>query len=350
MALKHVQNALEDIKYEIGPKFTESLTGLLRDQAIDRINRVLDYTIHGGKFARSCLVLNTFLALKPEATPEEIKKASRVAVVMEILQSFFLIIDDVMDNGEVRRGKPCWHRLPSVGLVAINDGLMLDQMIDLIIRETMVDHPRMLDMLRFIYETKRRSVLGELFDTTSKTLDECTFNRYEQIILHKTTYYTYILPIQLGYTIADRDDFEEIVPVLERLGLLFSALDDYLDVFGDPALTGKTIMNDLVEGKCTWITCTALELLQESDQSKTLSDFEKAFGNAEKRYVNRALEILKTLKIDELYNTYEVEECTALKSTISQLKTTQVQPVLVDCVDFIYNLSKKMRKTTSISC
>ncbi|CAD5213946.1 unnamed protein product [Bursaphelenchus xylophilus] len=343
--LKRVQDALEEIKKEMGPKFTETLTGALKEQAIERINRVLDYTIHGGKFARSCLVLNTFLALKTDAKEEEIKKAARIAVVMEILQSFFLIVDDVMDNGEVRRGKPCWHRLPNIGLVAINDGLMLDQMIDLIVRETVPTHPRLYDMLRFIYETKRRSVLGELFDTTSKTLDECTFDRYEQIILHKTTYYTYILPIQLGFSLANRDDFDELLPVAERLGLLFSALDDYLDCFGDPALTGKTIMNDLVEGKCTWITCTALGLLQTPENSKTLADFEKAFGNAEKRYVNRALEILKSLKIDQLYEKYEAEERNSLKQQISTLKNKEIQPILEECVDFIINLSRKMRKT-----
>lgn len=109
--------------------------------------------------------------------------------------------------------------------MAINDGLMLDQMVDLVVRTNVPpSHPQLDAILRQIHETKRRTVLGQLFDSTTSSLAQCTLDRYEQIILHKTTFYTYALPIRLGYLLADRKDFDELEEVIRRLGLLFSAL------------------------------------------------------------------------------------------------------------------------------
>lgn len=38
----------------------------------------------------------------------------------------FLVFDDVMDGSTTRRGQPCWHRMDGVGLIAINDALMIE--------------------------------------------------------------------------------------------------------------------------------------------------------------------------------------------------------------------------------
>lgn len=89
-SLSIVKKALQGIKDDVAPKFTKSLTGDLKEQAILRLHRVLDYTIHGGKMARSCLVLDTFRALKPDADEKEIANAARVSTVMEIVSFYNL--------------------------------------------------------------------------------------------------------------------------------------------------------------------------------------------------------------------------------------------------------------------
>ena len=41
-------------------------------------------------------------------------------------QGSYLVLDDIMDNSEFRRGQPCWYRHNNIGLAAINDGNLLE--------------------------------------------------------------------------------------------------------------------------------------------------------------------------------------------------------------------------------
>lgn len=59
----------------------------------------------GGKRLRPALVL-----MACEAMGGDVKKAIKPAVGLELFHNFTLLHDDVMDNADVRRGKPTVHR------------------------------------------------------------------------------------------------------------------------------------------------------------------------------------------------------------------------------------------------
>lgn len=50
-------------------------------------------------------------------------------------QAYFLVADDIMDSSITRRGQPCWYRRPEVGMVAINDGIILEACIFRILKK-----------------------------------------------------------------------------------------------------------------------------------------------------------------------------------------------------------------------
>lgn len=42
------------------------------------------------------------------------------------MQTFFLVADDIMDGAETRRGKQCWYKKDSIGMMAFNDAIILE--------------------------------------------------------------------------------------------------------------------------------------------------------------------------------------------------------------------------------
>jgi farnesyl diphosphate synthase len=71
---------------------------------------------------------------------------------VEILQSFFLVADDVMDHSLTRRGKPCWYKLEEVGLDAVNDSLTLEAFMFFIIKKFCAQHTWYLDVVHLFQD------------------------------------------------------------------------------------------------------------------------------------------------------------------------------------------------------
>ena len=78
-----------------------------------------DYPERGGKRFRPVLVL-----LACQACDGDVKKAMRTAVAFEMFQSFAVVHDDIEDDSEMRRGKPCLHKLHGIPLtINVGDAL-----------------------------------------------------------------------------------------------------------------------------------------------------------------------------------------------------------------------------------
>merc|ERR1740117_2219801 len=83
---------------------------------------------------RGLTVIETGLAIFREAfgRPAGNDDTVRLAILgwcLEFLQTAFLIADDIMDDSETRRGKPCWYRREDVQMIAVNDALLLESLV-----------------------------------------------------------------------------------------------------------------------------------------------------------------------------------------------------------------------------
>ncbi|KAL3086855.1 hypothetical protein niasHT_030934 [Heterodera trifolii] len=139
-------------------------------------------------------------------------------------------------------------------------------------------------------------MVGQMLDTGTNELDTFSWARYASIVQHKTSHYSFFLPLVVGFHLADRTPTNqtELRRIAYRIGDLFqakTAQDDYLDCFGDPAVTGKSNLTDFAERKCTWITCTLIDKLSKDAPDK-LAFFREYFGGKSEQHLQLARQIV----------------------------------------------------------
>ncbi|CEG43511.1 farnesyl pyrophosphate synthetase [Plasmopara halstedii] len=173
----------------------------LPQDALDWVNEVIDYNCMGGKLNRGMSVVDCTQALAPGKilTIELKENASVLGWCIEWLQAFFLVADDIMDDSTTRRGQPCWYRKPNVKMIAINDAFLLEAFVFQIFKKKFRSEPFYSDLVDTFHDVVFHTEIGQLLDLTSQPLnaeldlDRFTVERYRQIVINKTAYYTFYL-------------------------------------------------------------------------------------------------------------------------------------------------------------
>ena len=104
------------------PSLVDELTSILvnygmPNDAIKWYQSSLEHNTPGGKLNRGLSVIDTYAILKGKnnidsLSHEEYRKLAILGWCIELLQAYFLVADDMMDQSITRRGQPCWYRMP----------------------------------------------------------------------------------------------------------------------------------------------------------------------------------------------------------------------------------------------
>jgi len=169
------------------------------------VTEMLDYNVPLGKLNRGMAVLDVVKAMASdgEINEQQADEARILGWCIEFLQAYFLVADDIMDNSITRRGQPCWYRVPKVGLVAINDAIILESCIYRILKMHFREHPAYVELLDLFHEVTHQTSHGQLLDTTTAPigtvdLSRYTLETYMRIVTYKTAFYTFYLPVACG--------------------------------------------------------------------------------------------------------------------------------------------------------
>ncbi len=204
----------------------------------------------GGKRIRPSLMLMAYNMYKDD--PETILPA---ACAIETYHNYTLLHDDLMDNAEMRRGHATVHVKWNAN-TAILSG---DSMLVLAFRHMMQCHvPELRPVLDLFIETALEIGEGQQYDMDFETRNDVTEAEYIEMIRLKTSVLL-ACSLKIGALLAgaSAEDADNLYKFGEQVGLAFQLQDDYLDVYGDPAVFGKAIGGDILCNKKTYMLINA---------------------------------------------------------------------------------------------
>ena len=188
---------------------------------------------------------------------------------LELLHSFALIHDDIMDGSSLRRGRPTVHRRYEGAHAAgrwrgearrFGEGMaiLVGDLAFVYADLLLAGAPR--PALDVFTELRLEVNVGQYLDLLATARGQANLDKARRICHYKSGSYTVERPLHLGAALAGRLD--ELGPALSAfggpLGEAFQLRDDLLGAFGDAALTGKPVGEDLREGKPTALYAHAL--------------------------------------------------------------------------------------------
>lgn len=222
-------------------------------------------SLRGGKRIRVALLYEAAGLVSRGETPG----LAEAALSLELLHSHALVLDDIMDDSPMRRGGPstyyaCREDLPDHPRAALGLAMMVGDLAGFLALRVLsrADLPadRRQAMIDVQLGVSTDTVIGQVLDLerdVNPSADGDDGGLPEAVCEYKTSRYTILGPMRLGLLAAGQDltEHEESLHRYARLaGLSGQLRDDYLDLFGDPDLTGKPRGADLRAGRHTHLT------------------------------------------------------------------------------------------------
>jgi geranylgeranyl diphosphate synthase type I len=264
-----------------------------------------------GKMLRGGLVaLAYFLTAEHPEHPEHPEKSaptsgfvvpprgvSAVGGVMELLQSAFLIHDDIMDRDEKRRGgqsvyaqyvslaekkqfAEAYHTGESMGICVGDIAFFLAfEIMSEVARATGNMHISELCSRELSYVGVAQMLDVYWGQTKAPITEKEVFDLYR----YKTGRYTFSLPLLCGGYLAGagQEQLDDLERIGELLGIVFQLRDDELGLFGEEAQLGKPIGSDISEGKKTLFHVALMERADPQEKQRLDTLFGKPHLTAE---------------------------------------------------------------------
>jgi octaprenyl-diphosphate synthase len=183
------------------------------------------------------------------------ERAILFAAAVEFIHSATLVHDDIIDESDLRRGRPAVHaRWGNDVTVLLGDYLYIKSMALALTHDT-------LEIVRVLCDATLKMIEGEIYQLTKNGDGAITEDEHFDIIRRKTAF-LFGASSQIGGMLggASKEQEEALQQYGFNLGIAFQVVDDLLDFTGDFEALGKPVAADLVEGK---MTLPLIHLLQQ---------------------------------------------------------------------------------------
>lgn len=248
------------------------------EQATWALSTIREYALRPGKRLRGALAACLY---DVKTGQKYVEAGLSLAAVIELIHDYLLILDDVMDRSATRRGLPTVHeqykrQFSHIGadefeadMMAVNVGLLVQHIASWSLSRMDVN-------TKIVQQIMHRNIgitgFGQMADVAGTVTRPATSEQIVKKYYKKSSIYSFVNPLLCALALAGNTD-ETAQQQVEAFGLpaglAFQLRDDWLGIFGSPEESGKSNLDDIHEGKNTFLVQETLERCTEG-QRKTL--------------------------------------------------------------------------------
>ena len=286
------------------------------------LSRYADYALNGqGKHLRAALVALTAKALG------KINDAHvTVAVIIEMVHLATLVHDDVIDEADIRRGRPTLAANWSNEIAVLFGDCLFAQALKLA-----ASFPTP-EICRAVAASTNTVCSGEILQTRHRRSFERSRREYFRVLEMKTAE-LFALSCEMAACLSGAKAAERLV--LRQFGLSFGTAyqiyDDCVDLFSTEAVAGKSLGTDLAKGKLTLPVLLAWERATPAERAR----LEEMVQNWQPAFMRRVSELL--VRYETLPTTLEVlaQHLEAARQRLDGLPVSEGRAGLMGLTDFL---------------
>ncbi|NLI73679.1 MAG: polyprenyl synthetase family protein [Euryarchaeota archaeon] len=264
------------------------------------------------------------------------EKAIPFAAAIELIHNFTLVHDDVMDNDDMRRGRPSVHVLFDEPTAIIAGDALFARAFEAL-SETDVPSESTRRLLKLTAHAVWLIAEGQQEDMDFERIPhtKLSIGDYERMIWKKTAV-LFECAAEGGAIIAKgtEEQISAMRDYARNLGAGFQIYDDILSLLGDEKLTGKPVGNDIRNGKRTLIVLHALKELESDDPGRKI--LLSALGNADATpdQLTEAVQVLKDCGSIDFAREKARRHAIQGKKCLEILEPSEEKDFLVAAIDY----------------
>ena len=286
---KEIDNSYIQLKDSVDEKLVlveEKIKSKLLSE-VDLVQKMTDYHIStGGKKLRALLTLGSAKLCGYTKGGRDIN----LAACVEMIHSATLMHDDVIDLGNIRRGKKTLNSIWGNHSSVLVGDYLLSRCFEMMVEDGN------LEVLKLLSSTSSKIAQGEVLQLQHKGETDMLEETYLKIITAKTAE-LFSAATKVGAILSNKEikEKEALEFYGKNLGLTFQIADDTLDYNSDLKIFGKKIGKDFFEGKITLPIILLFQKTTSIEKSKLKDLFKKNIRSDED--LNFTLMLIKKYNI-----------------------------------------------------
>jgi geranylgeranyl pyrophosphate synthase len=270
----------------------------------------------------------------------DFKDIYKFSIISEIIHTGTLIIDDIEDKSELRRGERVLHKIYGEE-IAINCGVFIHFFPQLIIKNSNLSYFQKSALYDVISSELTKVHLGQGMDISwskEKRFD-ISLDEYLQMSVYKTSALLNVA-LKFGAILAGANNkvLANLEKVSERMGMAFQIQDDILNLKAGSEW-GKEIGEDITEGKITYMVCYTFTKAKEKEK-KELKDILSS-RTKDKKEIEKVINILERYKSFNKASTFAKGLILSAKNDIDNiLEDSDYKRIFLEALDYMIQRNK----------